>query len=514
MNLSGLGKWFQRYFGGGDEANESMTAERALSYAPVWHCVSKITGAFMIMELELLRMRAKSREVQDNHAAHILVSERPNEYQTAPQFKRQMMMHALLWGNARAYIRRENGVPVELIPILPDRSDSAIIDGEKWHGTLVRRDDRIALFEPIPQEDREKVMYFRDSEVWHIPGLGFDGVKGYSLIEMARRSWSIGIGHETHLQKQQKKGYAGGLMLEAPQGAFRSAADAQEFLKHFREQHEGADNAGRVGMLRENIKANVLAMNNNDAQFIEQRRFQREDTALLFCLEGILGDSSNSSYNSLHQKNLAYRVNCLSPWTVAIEHECNRKLLSESERRRGYRFKHDDRTLLRMDTQTLMSVISQAINARVLSPNEGRELLDYNPYEGGDVYLNPAIDKQQGESSQQSQSQSTEQRATQAMLGNLIGVECKRVTGHSGESNFLSWMDNFYAAWESKLADGIEQLGGDREIATEYCVESRRRLLDASECKPEELPESVAKCVESWPNRVHSLIEEIQLCLK
>jgi HK97 family phage portal protein len=511
MNLSGLGKWFQRYFGGGDEASESMTAERALSYAPVWHCVSKITGAFMIMPLNVHRALGREKSIQTKHAVYKLTRWRPNEYQTPSQFKRQMMMHALLWGNARAYIRRENGVPVELIPILPDRSDSAIIDGEKWHGTLVGKDDRIALFEPIPEEDREKVMYFRDSEVLHIPGLGFDGVKGYSLIEMARRSWSIGIGHETHLQKQQKKGYAGGLMLEAPQGAFRNAADAQEFLKHFREQHEGADNAGRVGMLRENIKANVLAMNNNDAQFIEQRRFQREDAALQFCLEGILGDSSNSSYSSLEQKNLAYRQNCLAPWTTAWEEECEIKLLTESERMRGYYMKWNDGALLRTEKAATMSYISQGITARVLSPNEGRDMLDMNPYDGGDVYLNPAIDKQQSEPSQ---SQSTEQRATQAMLGNLIGVECKRVTGHSGESNFLNWMDSFYAAWESKLADGIEQLGGDREIATEYCAESRRRLLDASECKPEELAESVAKCVESWPNRVHSLMEEIQLCLK
>ena len=511
MNLTGLGRWFQRYFGGNDEANESMTAERALSYAPVWHCVSKITGAFMIMPLNVHRVSGREKSIQSRHPAYKLMRWKPNAYQVPSQFKRQMMMHALLWGNARAYIHRENGVPVELIPLLPDRSDSAIIDGEKWHGTLVQRDDRLALFEPIPQEDREKVMYFNDSEVLHIPGLGFDGVKGYSLIEMARRSWSIGIGHETFLQKQQKKGYAGGLMLEAPQGAFRSQTDAMEFLKNFREQHEGAENAGRVGMLRENIKANVLAMNNNDAQFIEQRRFQREDAALLFCLEGILGDSSNSSYSSLEQKNLAYRQNCLAPWTTAWEEECEVKLLTESERMRGFYMKFNDGALLRTEKAATMAFISQGITSRVLSPNEGRDMLDMNPYEGGDEYANPAIDTRQNEPDA---TQTTEQRATQAMLGNLIGVECKRVAGHSGEANFLSWMDNFYSTWETKLADGIEQLGGDREIATEYCNESKRRLLEASECKPEQLAESVAKCVESWPNRVHSLIEEIQLCLK
>lgn len=517
VSFRDAGNWLTKWLSGEVGGDEKMTADRALSYPPVWHCVSKISGAFMIMELELLRSLESGREVQDEHAANTLMQWRPNAYQTPSQWKRQMICHALLWGNARSYVRRDAGRPVELIPLMPDRTITRLVGGEKWHATIIDRDDRLSLWHDM-QQNQEKTIYMPDEDVWHVPGLGFDGVEGKSLISVARQSWGIGIGAETHIAKQQKKGYAGAMFLEAPANtpALRDEGAAKEFLKHFREQHEGAENAGKIGLLREGIKANVVAMSNSDAQFIEQRRFQREDTALLFCLEGILGDSSNASYASLQQKNLAYRINCLSPWTVAIEEESNLKLLTPSERKRGFYFKHDDRSLLRMDSTSLITFCSQAITARVLNPNECRELLDYNPYEGGNEFANPAIDKKDDPGGASNQpKQPAETKAMQAMLGNLMTVEanrCRDAAKHP--ERFMKWIESFYATWESKLADDVEKLGGDRELATTHCVESKRRLVEACDCQPEQLAEVVAKCVESWPARANQLIEELLLCSK
>lgn len=513
-----IGNWLSEWLAAGDSSphDEHMTANRALTYPPVWHCVSKISGAFMIMELELLRAMESGREVQDSHPANMLVQWRPNSYQTPSQWKRQMLCHALLWGNARSYILRdENRRPVELIPLMPDRTVTVMHEGEKWHATLINRDDRLGLGQDMA-ENQEKTIYMRDEDVWHVPGLGFDGVVGQSLISVAKQSWGIGIGAQTHVAQQQKKGYAGGLALEVPANTqqLRDAGAAREFLKDFREQHEGAVNAGKVMLLREGIKANVIAMNNTDAQFIEQRRFQREDTALLFMLEGILGDSSNASFASLQQRNLAYRINCLSPWTVAIEEESNVKLLNASERRRGYYFKFDDRSLLRMDSTSLMSFCSQAITARVLNPNECRELLDYNPYDGGDQYLNPAIDKQSGGASNQPKQPEPPpaDRARQARLSHLIGVEAGKVESAAQQAatkgrNFLQWLDDFYdKKWVGKLADCLEEIGIDREEASVHCVESKRRLLEVCDySQPDNLVENVAKCVSNWKNRASNI---------
>lgn len=514
MNLTELGRWIMKAFRSPIECDDescAMTLEEALSYPPVWHCVSKITGAFAIMPLNLHRERGREKSIQSTHPVYSLMRWRPNAYQTPSVFKRQMMMHALMFGNARAYIRRENGIPVELIPLLPDRSDTQLVNGEKWHATVVEKDDRVAMWERVASEESNKVMYFNDSQVFHIPGLGFDGVKGYGLIEIARLTWKTGAGESRITASQQQRGYAGGLVVEVPPGQLRNQKDAEEFHRQLSEKHAGTDNAGKILMLREGVTAKVLAMSNADAQFLEQRRFNRENTALQFLLEGILGDSSNASYSSLEQKNLAYRQNCLAPWTTTWEEESEIKLLTESERRRGYYMKFNDGALLRTEKAATMSFISQGIASRVLNPNEGREMLDMNPYDGGDQYANPAIDTQRtGGADNQPSPQNMETRAVEAMLSNLIKVEADRVKNAASKpAEFVAKIDRFYADWSRKLADNIEKIGGDRGLADKYCEQSKAMLLDASECQPDELRESIARCVHSWGNRVYQLVEEM-----
>lgn len=502
-------------FGEDYEVDAYMTANRALTYAPVWNCVSRITGAFSIMPLNIHREQGRNKTIQTRHSSYDIFRWRPNAYQTPAVFKQQMVCHALLWGNARAYIVRQGGRPVELIPIRPDCTTTLMINGEKYHATMAEPDDRLRLHEgqSLSPDD---LIWLADADVWHVPGLGFDGLEGKSLISLAKQSWGIGIDSEKHIAKQQKKGYAGGLMLEAPAGAFRNQKEAEEFLDHFKKNHEGADNAGTIGMLREGIKANVMAMSNSDAQFVEQRRFQREEAALWFLLQSILGDSSGNSYASLEQKNLAYRMECLAPWSTKIEEESDLKLLNQSERQRGFYHKFNDGALLRTEKKATMEFISQGITARVLNPNEGRSMLDLNPYDGGDEYENPNTisrnsDQNQSGRDEEPEADATEdtaQAATRSRIDHLIGVEAKKVAEAAGKAsergmNFLQWVDNFYDNnWQPKLVSVFEELGLGDARAISYCVESKKRLLDCCDYSTtENLRENVEKCVFSWKIR-------------
>lgn len=499
-------------FGEDYEQDHFMTATRALSYAPVWNCVSRITGAFSVMPLNIHREQGKNKTIQTKHSSYDLFRWRPNAYQTPSVFKQQMLCHALLWGNARAYIVRNGSRPVELIPILPDSTVTLMIEGEKWHATAVDADARLKLFRGQELKPDE-LLWLPDFDVWHIPGLGFDGLEGKSLIKLAKQSFGIGLDAEKHVAKQQKKGYAGGLMLEAPTGAFRNADDAKAFLEAFKEKHEGADNAGTIGLLREGIKANVMAMNNSDAQFIEQRRFNREDTALYFVMQSILGDSSGNSYASLEQKNLAYRMECLAPWSTKIEEESDMKLLTQSERQRGFYHKFNDGALLRTEKKATMEFVSAGIAARVLNPNEGREFFDLNPYDGGDKYENPntiarnsAPEKPASDTAKPEPAQ--QNAAIKSRIDHMIDVECKRICDSAAKAstdgfNFVSWVDNFYEKnWQPKLSAVFTELGLEDSRAIAWCEESKQRLLNCCDYSTlETLSENVAKCVFSWKIR-------------
>lgn len=497
-----------------DTDSPYLSASRAMTCAPVWNSVNKITGAFEIMPLNIHKDDGRSKyAIQTKHSSHQLLRWRPNAYQTPAVFKKQMLSHALLWGNARAYIHRDGrGRPIELIPLMPDRTDTVMIEGEKWHATDPCADDRISLFAGR-EEASMNYIWISDQNVLHVPGLGFDGIKGLSLLEIARRSWGVCIDAEKSVAKQMKKGYAGGLMLKAPVGALRDENQAKEFLEGFRKAHEGAENAGTIGLLREGIEAQVLAMSSADAQFVEQRQFQREEAALWFNLQTILGDRSNS-YASLEQKHIAYRTECLAPWSTKIEEECDIKLLSASDRRAGYYHKFNDGALLRTEKAQTMAFISQGIASRVLSPNEGRSMLDLDPYEGGDEYENPntASGKDTGSGSddgdvadESNEGDDGAAVARRSRIAHMVGVEARRVTDAAADAtkdgkNYLKWIDSFYDNnWNAKLSDVFLALGLDAKLAAEHCVESKRQLVEVcGVSKNENLAENVRKCVSNW----------------
>jgi phage portal protein BeeE len=149
-------------FGGDEyEQDQHMTATRALSYAPVWNCVSRITGAFSVMPLNIHREQGRNKTIQTRHSSYDLFRWRPNVYQTPAVFKQQMMCHALLWGNARAYIHRDGTRPIELIPLLPDSTVCVLHNGEKWHGTVVEEHAAVRLFRGQDIKPHE-VIWLRD----------------------------------------------------------------------------------------------------------------------------------------------------------------------------------------------------------------------------------------------------------------------------------------------------------------------------------------------------------------
>ena len=518
--MAGLG-WLIAQFRkaiGSDRGGDGMTIEKALSYPPVWHAVSKISGHIALLPLNLhheyTRKDVTKNEKPKNHLGYRVLRVRSNSYQTPFIFKRQMMVHALLLGNGYAYIKRD-GLMTELIPLMADRCEPMMVMGEKVFFYKPDRDERLTLEEDIRQamersrkDGKAEVIPLYDEDILHIPGLGYDGVKGCSLISLAARSWNLGIGAENTERSRQKKGYAGGLMLEAPDGVMNREKDAEEFLKWFRKNHDGEENAGKSGLLTRGIKANVLQMSASDAQFIEQRKFQRQDSALLFMLEHILGDDSSVSYNSLEQKNLAYLQNCLAAWLKTWEEECEVKLLTEAEQQKGYYFKHNDGALLRTDKQTTATIIATLRSSQVINGNEAREWLDMNPYEGGDSYDNPNTTSNKPAGAAAPQPSGSD--VVQNRVKQLLRTEGKQAIAACKATNFVDKIERLYAKWLKTWSADIGE-----EPAAEHCKTAKAELLDcADKAKTvDELTELVTKLVANWPSKAEKLTKElVALC--
>jgi hypothetical protein len=285
----------------------------------------------------------------------------------------------------------------------------------------------------------------------------------------------------------------------------------------FREAHDGSENTGKTAMLREGIKANMVTMSGKDSQWIEQRMFQRQEAAMWFCLEEIIGDDSSVSYNSLAEKHLAYLTNCLNRWLVHIEAALDRTLLTERQQdSQSHYFKFNTHAMMRMDPSTQAEYLTKLIASRVMSPNEAREKLDMNPYVGGDTYENPAITVQESAETlqddadtDQSDATETNAEARQAIVSRLrhmIGIEQQRITTAAKTKNVIAAIERFYGKWQDSLANVCEELGGTPYHAADHCSRSKEALIEVlAVTSANAVPDAVAELVAAWADRAEYL---------
>ena len=506
--LANPARWLADAFTSKADTGISVNSDNVIGYAPVWYAVNKIAGHVGQLPCSLHRKRGDTVSTQDSHPAHSILKSKPNSYQTPILFKETMIAHALLWGNARAAIVRDGNRIVELLPLPPDKTDTVMVEGQKWHVLDLDLESRLTALGGTTRGREVSGKYaIPDDEVFHVPGLSFNGIKGISLIQAAKNVFGIGLGAEKATSKDFANGSKPSVVLEAPAGQLRDDKDAKEFIDNFNKYHQGLDNHGKAALLREGVTANTLSMSADDARWVEQRLFQRQETALLFLLESILGDDSSVSYNSLEQKNLAYLSNCLMRWLKKWEEEADLKLLTKGERTGGYYFKFNFAAILRADHKTTVESLSLAIASRIMNPNEARKKLDLNPYEGGDEYENPAITPG---SPGGTSVEDANRQAVLAHLTHMIKTESHKVLFAAGKGNYLNWLDKFYSGWESKLGESIESLGGSRDVAKEHCEESKNQLIElAGTVTQDGIAEAVSELVDTWPSRADELADKV-----
>lgn len=462
-------QWLVDWVRGGNEVDSgvSVSGKTALRFSSVWYEVRKIAGCLAQMPLVLYEeLDERTTRRAKSHPAYALIKSRPSAVMTASVFKETVQYHATMWGNGRAAIIRDpRGRPVELVPLMPDRTRTVLVNGGKFHVTKIL--DAETLDPDVwfsDQAQSAEPIVIPDRDVLHIVGLGFDGFSGYPLWDLAKNSWGLGLAGEKHQGRTYKNNAIPGLLLEAPPGVFRDDEDAKTFLQAFRSAHEGSQNAGKAGLLREGIKASRISQTGSDIQHLENRTFQRDEAALWF-----LETLSGNSYNSLEQRNLDYLTYALGSWLVKWSEECEAKLLTEREKAAdSHSFRWSTGTLLRTDMRSTATTLSTLVRGRIMTSNEARQRLDLNPLDGGDKLENPAIDTRaagadasEGSDSSDSPDRKRLRAIVRGRLGELAAVEQRRVgeirEKHGADAG--EHVVSFYRGWKTTLAAAFETLG-------------------------------------------------------
>lgn len=369
------------YLFGRTTSGKNVNEMTALQTTAVYACVRILAEAIASLPIHVYKHTDEGKEQDVNHQLYYLLHDEPNPDMTSFVFRETLMSHLLIWGNAYAQIIRDGrGQVLALYPLLPDRMN-------------VKRDDKGELYY-VYQRSEEDNPNFKDkgniilkkSEVLHVPGLGFDGLIGYSPIAMAKNAVGMTLATEEYGASFFANGANPGGVLEHP-GILKDPSKVRE---SWNQVYQGTNNSHKVAVLEEGMSYKTIGIPPNEAQFLETRKFQINEIARLYRIPPhMVGDLEKSSFSNIEQQSLEFVKYTLDPWVVRFEQAFQKALLLPDEKK-TYFIKFNVDGLLRGDYQSRMNGYAIGRQNGWLSTNDIRRLEDMNPLskeEGGDLYL-------------------------------------------------------------------------------------------------------------------------------
>ena len=358
---------------GNSFSGKSVNPTTAIQVSAVYACVRVIAETIASLPLGVYEGTDEGSRKATEHPLYRLLHDEPNAEMTSFIWRETMLAHLLLYGNSYSQIIRTGRAKVEsLYPLLPDHME-------------VDRDSQGNL--TYTYTTSEGQMYRLDpTEVLHIPGLGFDGVMGYSPIALEKSAIGLGIAAEEYGSRFFQNGARPSGILTHP----NTVKDPAALRASWNTAYGGSGNTGRVAVLEEGMHFEPLSIPNNEAQFLETRKFQVNEICRIFRVPPhMIGDLDRATFSNIESQNISFAVHTIRPWLVRIEQAINRALIPEKEKGRFYvQFNLDG--LMRGDYKSRMEGYAIARQNGWMSANDIRELENLNPItdeEGGNAYL-------------------------------------------------------------------------------------------------------------------------------
>lgn len=363
-------------------SGKPVNERTAMQTTAVYACVRILAEAIASLPLHVYEYQDDGgKKLVHDHPLYYLLHDEPNPEMTSFVFRETLMSHLLIWGNAYAQIIRDGaGRVLGLYPLLPDKME-------------VQRDDRGNIYYVYSRNSDENPMFkeygnikLKAEDVLHIPGLGFDGLIGYSPIAMAKNAVGMTLACEEYGASFFANGANPGGVLEHP-GVLKDPSKVRE---SWNSVYRGVNNAHKIAVLEEGMKYQQIGIPPEEAQLLETRKFQINEIARLYRIPPhMVGDLDKSSFSNIEQQSLEFVKYTLDPWVIRWEQSLQRSLLLPGEKGK-YFIKLNVDGLLRGDYQSRMNGYAVGRQNGWFSANDIREMENMNPIpdeEGGNLYL-------------------------------------------------------------------------------------------------------------------------------
>ena len=361
------------FYFGTSASGKAVNPSTAIQVSAVYACVRVIAETIASLPFHVYEATDDGSRKAPEHPLYRLIHDEPNKEMSSFILRETLLSHLLLWGNTYCQIIRTGRDKIDSIyPLLPDKMEVDRDAGGLLTYTYTTNDGKRWRLDP--------------RDVLHIPGLGFDGIMGYSPIALEKSAIGLGIAAEEYGSKFFSNGARPSGILTHP----NTVKDPAALRASWNAAYGSSSNASRVAVLEEGMSFVPLSLPNNEAQFLETRKFQVSEICRIFRVPPhMIGDLDRATFSNIEHQSIDFAVHTIRPWLVRIEQAINRALFSDKEKGRFYvQFNLDG--LMRGDYKSRMEGYAIARQNGWMSANDIRELENMNPMsdeEGGNAYL-------------------------------------------------------------------------------------------------------------------------------
>lgn len=340
----------------------SVNERTALTHSAVWNAVQILTFTKAYLSIDIFEEVDGNRVKRPTLPAHRLLNHRAERNVTSFTHNQSGFAQALLWGNYLADIERDNrGAPTTL----------RLLDVSKYSPETEAGSPVIV--------NRETGKVRNMANTLHVPGMGYAGFWGLSVIGYAKNSIGLGLATERFGNKFFSNGTNLSSYIEFP-GKFKDDDQKKEFARKWKENYGGLDRSSGTAVLDQGMKLHQLGIPPEDAQFLQTRKFTIEDVARWYNLPvHMLKELARSTNNNIEHQGIEFVQYSLNPWLKKFEQEYESKLLTEEQLRSGrFKIRHNVNSLLRGDIKSQGEFIDKMISNGVYSINKGLGYLGEN----------------------------------------------------------------------------------------------------------------------------------------
>src|SRR6056297_2515937 len=367
-------QWLIDLIGGSQSiSGVKVTEENAMTFSAVYAAVRIIAETIASLPLNVYReMPDGGKEKAKSNYLYPLLHNKPNSLMTSFTWREMLLAHLLHWGNHYSQIELDNsGRVIGLWPLLPNQVEVKLKNKKLYY---------------VYSNELGKQTVYGSHEILHIPGLGFNGYVGFSVIRMAREAIALGLAAEQFGSRFFGQGAQPGGIIEYPGQMTEEAFE--RYKKEAQKNYGGLGNSHKIMVLEEGLKYNQTGIPPDDAQFLETRKFQIEEVARIFRVPPhMLADLERATFSNIEQQSIDFVVNTIRPWLVRIEQTLNDKLISSKNNKNYIEFVVEG--LLRGDSQARAEYYNQMYQVGAMSPNDIRKKENMNPIDGGDQHFVP-----------------------------------------------------------------------------------------------------------------------------